>query len=144
MSTCSSHRHSFEVTGQFHAPVALPQGKSLRCQLDRRVAEVERRKILPLQRLQLLLLGRLALSQSLYQLCCPVSTVEKRLRMGWGWVYLACWPLFWSMVRSLDDRWWWMWNSRWNENWEGKPKYSEKTYPSATLSTTNPTWPYLG
>jgi hypothetical protein len=30
--------------------------------------------------------------------------------------------------------------------WElaGKPKYSEKTYPSATLSTTNPTRPDLG
>jgi hypothetical protein len=25
-----------------------------------------------------------------------------------------------------------------------KPKYSEKTCPSATLSTTNPTWPDLG
>jgi hypothetical protein len=24
----------------------------------------------------------------------------------------------------------------WNEIWQGKPKYSEKTYPSATLSTT--------
>jgi hypothetical protein len=31
-----------------------------------------------------------------------------------------------------DDFW-----SNWrNENWQGKPKYSEKTYPSATLSTT--------
>jgi hypothetical protein len=29
----------------------------------------------------------------------------------------------------------------WNEDWQGKPKYSEKTCPSATLSTTNPTWP---
>jgi hypothetical protein len=29
---------------------------------------------------------------------------------------------------------------RWNEIDRGKPKYSEKTYPSATLSTTNPTW----
>jgi hypothetical protein len=28
------------------------------------------------------------------------------------------------------------WSSWWNENWQGKPKYSEKTYPSATLSTT--------
>jgi hypothetical protein len=27
-----------------------------------------------------------------------------------------------------------------NEDWQGKPKYSEKTCPSATLSTTNPTW----
>jgi hypothetical protein len=47
----------------------------------------------------------------------------------------------WSIVRALDDRWWWMWSSQWNENWQAKPKYSAKTYPSATLSTTNPTWP---
>jgi hypothetical protein len=26
-------------------------------------------------------------------------------------------------------------------NWQGKPKYSEKSCPGATLSTTNPTWP---
>jgi hypothetical protein len=37
-----------------------------------------------------------------------------------------------------------MWSSQWNENWQGKPKYSEKTCPIATLSTTNPTWPDLG
>jgi hypothetical protein len=34
-------------------------------------------------------------------------------------------------------------NTRWNEDWQGKPKYSEKTCPSATLSTKNPTWPDL-
>jgi hypothetical protein len=39
-----------------------------------------------------------------------------------------------------DDRWWWLWSNWWNEDWQGKPKYSEKTCPSATLSTTNPTW----
>jgi hypothetical protein len=50
----------------------------------------------------------------------------------------------WPSVPAPDDRWWWVWNSRWNEHWQGKPKYSEKTYPSATLSTTNPTWPDLG
>jgi hypothetical protein len=32
----------------------------------------------------------------------------------------------------------------WNEDRQGKPKYSEKTCPSATLSTTNPTWPDPG
>jgi hypothetical protein len=32
-----------------------------------------------------------------------------------------------------DDDFWSNW---WIENWQGKPKYSEKTYPSATLSTT--------
>jgi hypothetical protein len=31
-------------------------------------------------------------------------------------------------------RWWWGWS-----NWKGKPKYSEKTCPTATLSATNPT-----
>jgi hypothetical protein len=28
------------------------------------------------------------------------------------------------------------WSNWWNENWQGKPKYSKITYPSATLSTT--------
>jgi hypothetical protein len=49
----------------------------------------------------------------------------------------------WPVVPAPDDRWW-VWSSRWNENWQGKPKYSEKTYPSAILSTTNPTWHDLG
>jgi hypothetical protein len=39
--------------------------------------------------------------------------------------------------------WLWGWRIWWNE-WQGKPKYSEKTYPGATLSTTNPTWPHPG
>jgi hypothetical protein len=39
-----------------------------------------------------------------------------------------------------------MMNVEQSVEWElaGKPKYSEKTYPSATLPTTNPTWPDLG
>jgi hypothetical protein len=38
--------------------------------------------------------------------------------------------------------WLWGWTIiRWNEDWQGKPKYSEKTCSSATLSTTNLTWP---
>jgi hypothetical protein len=32
----------------------------------------------------------------------------------------------------------------WRRWWQGKPKYSEKTFASATLSTTNPTWPETG
>jgi hypothetical protein len=40
--------------------------------------------------------------------------------------------------------WLWWWRIWWNEDWQGKPKYSEKTCPSATLSTTNPTWPDRG
>jgi hypothetical protein len=45
-----------------------------------------------------------------------------------------------AYLPALDDRWC-VWSSRWNESLQGKPKYSEETCPSATLSTTNPTWP---
>jgi hypothetical protein len=40
--------------------------------------------------------------------------------------------------------WLWWWRIWWNEDWQEKPKYSEKSCPSATLSTTNPTWPDPG
>jgi hypothetical protein len=40
--------------------------------------------------------------------------------------------------------WLWWWRIWWNEDWQRKPKYSEKTRPRATLSTTNPTWPDPG
>jgi hypothetical protein len=45
----------------------------------------------------------------------------------------------WSVIPVPVDRWLWVWSSRWNKNWQGKPKCSEKTCSSATLSTTNPT-----
>jgi hypothetical protein len=40
--------------------------------------------------------------------------------------------------------WLWWWRIWWNEDWQGKPKYFEKTCPGAILSTTNPTWPNPG
>jgi hypothetical protein len=40
--------------------------------------------------------------------------------------------------------WIWWWRIWWNEDWQGKPKYSEKTCPNAALSTTNPTLPDPG
>jgi hypothetical protein len=66
--------------------------------------------------------------------------------VSWGGVRLS--PLGtsatnWPILPAPDDIWW-MWNSRWNENWQVKPKYSEKTCPSATLSTINPIWPDMG
>jgi hypothetical protein len=45
-------------------------------------------------------------------------------------------------VPALDNGWQVL-SNRW-DNWQGKPKYSEKTCPSATLSTTNPILPDLG
>jgi hypothetical protein len=42
------------------------------------------------------------------------------------------WRIVQTLVIDEDD----FWSNWWNENWQGKPKYSEKTYPSAALSTT--------
>jgi hypothetical protein len=63
---------------------------------------------------------------------------------GWGETE-STWYVghFWSIVPAPDDRWW-LWSSWRNEDWQGKPKYSEKTCPSATLPATNFTWPDLG
>jgi hypothetical protein len=65
--------------------------------------------------------------------------------VSWGGVRLS--PLGtsatnWPIAPAQDDRWW-VWSSRWNENWQGKPKYSEKTCPSDTWSTKNSTKPDL-
>jgi hypothetical protein len=35
----------------------------------------------------------------------------------------------WPIVPAPKHRWCWLWSNRWSENWQGKPKYSEKTYP---------------
>jgi hypothetical protein len=61
-----------------------------------------------------------------------------------GWVQLG--PLSkaatgWPIVACPRWLWWRIW---WNENWQGKPNYSEKTRHSATLPTTNTTWPDPG
>jgi hypothetical protein len=47
---------------------------------------------------------------------------------------------YWPIIPAPDDRLEWSWRNWWNEDWQGKPKYSEKTCPSASLSTTNSTW----
>jgi hypothetical protein len=48
------------------------------------------------------------------------------------------------MAYCICPGWLWWWRIWWNEDWQGKPKFLEKTCPSATLSTTNPTWPDPG
>jgi hypothetical protein len=48
----------------------------------------------------------------------------------------------WSIVPAPHDRWW-VWNRWWNENWQRKPKYSEKTCPVPICSPQIPhglTW----
>jgi hypothetical protein len=43
----------------------------------------------------------------------------------------------WPILPAPDDVR--LWLIRWNNNWQEKPKYSEKSCPSATLFTINPT-----
>jgi hypothetical protein len=61
--------------------------------------------------------------------------------VGWDWVHLArrSLPSLLYQPRTIDDECEAVAGMR-----NGKGKYSEKTCPSATLSTTNPTWPNLG
>jgi hypothetical protein len=47
-------------------------------------------------------------------------------------------------ILPAPDAIWSVWSSQWNNNWQGKPNYSEETCPSSTLSTTNSRWPDLG
>jgi hypothetical protein len=62
---------------------------------------------------------------------------------GWSpnWGHSAHRPL---LAYCACPGWFWGWRIWWNQDWIGKPKYSEKTCPSATLSNTNPTWPAPG
>jgi hypothetical protein len=74
-----------------------------------------------------------------YRLCCagdmvssmvnePVVQVQTSVLVDR--VHLVCRPLIGLLYhpRMLDD-----WNIWWNESWQGKPKYSEKTCPSAQV-----------
>jgi hypothetical protein len=55
--------------------------------------------------------------------------------VGWDWVprYCGHFGLLYKPQMTDEDDFWSNW---WNENWQEKPKYSEKTCPSAILSTT--------
>jgi hypothetical protein len=54
---------------------------------------------------------------------------------GWSpiWVHSALRP---PMTYCASPGWLW-WRRNWWNDWQGKPKYSEETFPSAALSTTN-------
>jgi hypothetical protein len=53
------------------------------------------------------------------------------------------WPIVPAPYATYEYRWWW--NVEQSVEWlTGKSKYSQKTCPSAILSTTNSTWPDTG
>jgi hypothetical protein len=47
-----------------------------------------------------------------------------RVQYRGGGVELS--PLQAIVLALVNDGWWWVWSSRWSD-WQGKPKYSEKT-----------------
>jgi hypothetical protein len=67
--------------------------------------------------------------------CCGQGFFFKL--MGWDFGYCGH---YWHIVPASDDKWGWLWRNWWNKDWQEKPKYLEKTCPSVTLPTTNPTW----
>jgi hypothetical protein len=56
-------------------------------------------------------------------------TTYVRIVGGGGDSPLGTSATVWPIVLAPDDRRWWGWSSRWNENWQGKPKYPEKICP---------------
>jgi hypothetical protein len=87
----------------------------------------------------------LAINYSGFQALQQYWFVSFLVSLGGVWLSpLGTWATNWPIVPDRHDRWCWMWSSQWNENWQGKQKYSEKTYLNATLPTTNPTWLDLG
>jgi hypothetical protein len=92
-------RHKLEVSGQLHAPAALPPGKKPQYPLDRwlggpqsRSGNMEKWKFLPLPGPELRPPGRPARSHSLYRLrypgsCmdCPVAFIFSYILWGSSW-----------------------------------------------------------
>jgi hypothetical protein len=62
-------------------------------------------------------------------LSCPPDTFF----LIWFVRLLALRPLL-AYCASLGWQWKWLWRSRWNVDWQEKPKFSEKTCPSATFA----------
>jgi hypothetical protein len=73
---------------------------------------------------------------------CSCFFFFKFLGVGWDWVHLVRRPIFGILYqpRMIDDECGVVGGMRIGR---GNQSTREKTYPSATLSTTNPTWPDL-
>jgi hypothetical protein len=79
----------------------------------------------------------------IYSLCIVSNPEEQNLKrrlycvlLGWGEAESLGTCVFkFPIVPAMDEEE--IWNIWWSENWHGK--CSEKTHPSATLSTINPT-----
>jgi hypothetical protein len=84
-STFSWPRHQLEVSGQLHAPAALPQWNNPRYSSDRRLSGPQHggKKFLTLPGLELRPLSRLVCNKSLYRLRYSGRFVNKELERTW-------------------------------------------------------------
>jgi hypothetical protein len=70
------------------------------------------------------------------------ATARPTKNFFWGvlWGYWLCghsWPTVPASGDSEDDCGeGWLWRRRWNVDWQGKPKFSDKTCPNATFIIT--------
>jgi hypothetical protein len=81
-----------------------------------------------------------------FELTIPASKRAKTVYafFFYLWRYWHC-GHSWPIVPAPDDRCGWLWRSRWTVDWEGKPKFSEKTLPQRHFCPSqNPTWPDPG
>jgi hypothetical protein len=76
---------------------------------------------------------------------CWVTCFFLLILIVWGcspyWIHSARRPL---LAYCTCPGWLSGWRIWWNKDWQMKSKYSEKTCPSASLFTTNPSWPDAG
>jgi hypothetical protein len=66
------------------------------------------------------------------KILCWCWIISRAFFNSGSWGYWHC-GHSWPIVPARYDRWWWLWRNWWNEDWQGKPKFSEKTCPSATF-----------
>jgi hypothetical protein len=81
-----------------------------------------------------------------WAISAPWVSLVQFLGVGWDWVHSVLRPLFglWYQPLTIDDVGCEAVGGMRIGRGNRSTSYSEKTCPSATLPTTNPTWPYPG
>jgi hypothetical protein len=88
--------------------------------------------------------GKLSSFRLLAQNCWPIPRPSLYRPNFKSSIYVSYWSLI-LRLHTISDRWiieyWAVGGMR---SWQGTPKYSDKTCPSDTLSTTDPIWADMG
>jgi hypothetical protein len=71
---------------------------------------------------------RIQVVREIVQWRLHVTTIINISRCGVRLIPLGTSAIIWHIVPAPDGSWW-VWSSRWSENWQGKPKYWRKPAP---------------